>query len=336
MYSARVAAQPLTKPLRVQSHVVGASLLFADRALSQKLQVFYQKLFPPTACGDASPARQMAEIDPMSFERIAGWEGARAMWVPRVASVSANERKDRIEEWKRDRDVVCHLSTVYQDPKGETLFLTKDEGGQAEGFPFIHVEVPLDAPLFQNTYTAPFQEQPRHCGAVNWMDLLIADNRKARATAKALCDELDWTVARPLKIPGMEGEYLTLLNNTKQYENRHKLTGMVSKALLLPDYHPLDVPMPLMFFCCGTKDLLLRRVETAAAAGGRVVKEPFVADGDVAIVADPSGAPFALYHRTDKWDERKASTQPVADIFDDDPMDLGAKPPAPDGPPKEA
>jgi len=59
-----------------------------------------------------------------------------------------------------------------------------------------------------------------------------------------------------------------------------------------------------VFFAASNKEDMLRRCEVVNKVGGKiVVPTTDIIDGCYAMAKDQEDSPFAIYHRTDKWDE---------------------------------
>ena len=189
----------------------------------------------------------------------------KCIWVPHVAGRSELARKDNVEKWNSDRDVVQHISTKNMDPLGQEVFNSRSNAGAAASFPFVHVEVEDDAPIFRDSWRAPFQQPPRHCGAVVWCELLCDNPTAIRPTASSLIGQMFWVPARPvdmtppvapsateavgpIPVPPSEGdEFLVLLDGTGELTNRHKICCLRSRSsflrqLLLRDEQPHSTP----------------------------------------------------------------------------------------------
>ena len=169
-------------------------------------------------------------------------------------------------------------------------------------------------PLYSDKGTAPFEVQPSaEEGALNWMDIPVPKGAEL-GTVKQMCRSLGMKLAAPIKMPGDLGLYITLLNNTGKYENRHKLAGCLPSNLILTDFtngFPEDVTS-LCFFAVESAARVDELALEIPKLGGWVPGPNINADGRVCLARDPNGAHFALYARSDEggWDSVKGTTQP--------------------------
>ena len=382
---------------KIESHIVGASLLYADRGVVSQLQNFYSKLFDYRTCTKVSPARSLRQVPqsvlalvaaPSSTVRDIRQSGTnlqaflnkafrggaknyapnstdfnnsatfsaspRALWVPHIAMT-----EDACHEAMRCTgsgfDVVHNLSTQTADSNGTQLSMTQTNQG-AEPFPFIYVEV-NKTDRQENPNCAPFSAAPRACGSVGWVEFSVARPRAVRPTASIFHQIFNWQTTRPilggLGIPAIAsvtpispllGEYIHLCesstpvvgasSNKHHALNQNKVAGIGAQHRRLCIYQreqtPVGFSMPIVFFTCGSVELLHERAEACVKHGGTVLLTPTsdaaalsgIGDGVIAVCRDPAGTVFGLCHRLDRWDvgrtDGSMEVVPAKYILDDE------------------
>ena len=151
---------------------------------------------------------------------------------------------------------------------------------------------------------------------VNWYDILTEDAGE-EAAARSLHSLFQWRMSTPLLFG--PHKYITALTPSPpsaplSRKNSEKILGILPRSVLLPSSPPPPSPSPspsstpLIFFSCTSESDVADRVDRVREAGGDVIAPSIKADGTVAILKDPFGTPFALYHRTDNPEEEKEST----------------------------
>jgi hypothetical protein len=354
-----------------RSHIIGASIV-ADASHVERLQAFYMDAFSKrkTRVDFSTRVRAMhpdllAEISPRPASAKSSWFSTppppKPMWLPHVAMTrsqfSAALSSDRAFE------LLHTFSTDVRCPIGSELVVTNARRG-GEKLPFIVVHVDDDAGGLQSLTQAPFAQQPRMEGVVNWCDLLISSARSKHTMAPLLNSAFgwQWCGSEALDYGGGGTEYLnsaralTVLNDTGKDENRHKIGSLVVKGQLVSSGICAAPAMPLVYFACSSRANLMERVGLMMAKGGqrlRMVhddtvelaldpaaaaapaaeaakpafaegephlvknpglvvppkaappKGPTLTIGTTALMADPLGAVFMLYHRDDKWNARQ-------------------------------
>jgi hypothetical protein len=169
-----------------------------------------------------------------------------------------------------------------------------------------------------------------------WLDVLTERDDEMKAVS-ALAESLGWRAQQPIDIPDAEAKYVTMFGaDGDTLCNSLKMTGVLPRHLLLNDdddgadsFQPpvatgqlggdawsqatraLDAigADVLPFFGAKSAQHVDELVERAQSLGGAVVREPFEADGIVAVLRDPGCAHFAVYHRTDDPDQVKPNTR---------------------------
>lgn len=211
------------------------------------------------------------------------------------------------QQWKQNPRVQLvgeHTIEIPTAPSSSLSFSEVDLVSSASEYRSpLAICDPSTTPAFQ--WSPPFSDQPQHSGAINWCDVITLDGYETIA-AQLLRDVLGWRLTVPLPFPP-SGKYITCLNaHGAGRTNGEKLCGVLpGSALRLTAPQGSTVP----FFACKSADEVEDRLSRVQPAGGSVVFPPSSADGTFALATDLAGSPFALYHRTDGWNEVKPTTQ---------------------------
>ena len=294
--------------IRASSHIVGASMLShaTNTKIASTAISFYEKLLPKAAAGLFAERIMLdTALPPPFFHR-------QPVWVPHVA-LEAKELEAALESGVLSTLVPTRPS-IDGVPSGlgkKDLFLnTLNVGDNGPPLPFI-VHVVDEGSTSLSKDVAPFEQGPPFpVGSIPWMDLCVAPGSE-RATAVACRRAFGWHIADPIILPGEQGDYITLLNNTGKSENKHKMCGILPAHIILRAFYDVSPKesTPLMFFACDSDAMLKDAVARMPELGGEVHMPPFNADGKVTICRDPAGAFFALYNRSDSWDGVKSGTK---------------------------
>ena len=137
-------------------------------------------------------------------------------------------------------------------------------------------------------------------GCLNWLDYLGDDGGGECAMADFYAALLGWETDVRLPFPG--GKYVIGFEGRgRGRSNGSKICGLLPRKALLPS-QPRACWLP--FFSFPSADAVKSSFDVVVPSGGGAVVPPTaILDGTFAIVRDVDGAPFALFHRTDVWDE---------------------------------
>jgi hypothetical protein len=321
--------------LRVQSHIVGATCFVAVEKHVQPLQEFYSRMFEVCKgrC-NVDGSSFVRFLEPSLLEQLDIAEGKRGIfsrpknhrpiWLPHVAVESTSLVLNH-QSHSKLLDTVCTISGDKYDRRGQCIVVTSPELTGGERVPFVIAGTHKNLGVFERSdVAAPFPQQPRIEGVVNWCDVLVEKKENQRKVAALLNQVFGWNIATPITLPG-NGEYITLLNDTGDASNRNKICGMLPKGMLLPKLAaeargPFALAVP--FLSCYNKLELEIKCGMAIKHGGELLVPPMNADGDLAVIRDPYGGVVGLYHRTDDWDVVKPTTVivPPAEIESIEPM----------------
>ena len=288
------------KNLRVQSHILGASFLIPNHMVgkAKEMESFYTKLFS-------------ASLWPKNlFSRTA----QRCLWVPRIAQTYQQIEMGELKQFFHNfGEPECIVGVNCQEH--HTSLVVSSESQCQETLPFLVTPVERHMELFTDPDVAPFKEQPKQCGVVNWADICVGDENERRV-ALQIASMFGWHMSVPYKTRDENSVYISCFNGSGGVANRHKIAGILPWRMLLKDLNPgLRSGIPLMFFSCGSKELVEERIKIAEANGGKLLVPLMFADGDVAVMQDPAGCPFGLYHRTDDWHATKEGTELTWDLI---------------------
>lgn len=166
-----------------------------------------------------------------------------------------------------------------------------------QGGPFVIAERP-DA---VRTVDCGWTERPPP-GALTWYDVLAhCGEGGERRLANFYHAVLSWSAHVELPFPG--GAYCMGWDSSGSLESGHKTGGLLPSAALMGG-EDKAIAATLPFFAVADAASLDERCDAAVKIGASVLVEPMdIMDGRFSILRDPEGAPFALYDRTDVWDE---------------------------------
>ena len=146
-------------------------------------------------------------------------------------------------------------------------------------------------------------------GHLNWWDLLT-DKKDATTEISTACVE-EWSanfysrtmgVDTHVQLPFPGGKYVVIFDG-HAFANKNKLGGILPRAALLPSQQN---SFWLPFFSVSDEDRLEEAIVKVTKLGGQVVfPATTILDGKFAIVRDINHCPFALFNRTDNWEETR-------------------------------
>lgn len=287
----------------LRSHIIGAHLYSATPHAALH---FYSKVFQASSCVVCADHLHRPDVLPQMLSAPNNSLAISPVTIEGVDAADASttvrggyDRQQLKPRW------VMKIATAA--PISLTPILSSDDG-----LTFIGVaedDAALSS-LHASRLCAPFAEQPRTTGVVNWFDLAVRDGA-AGEVAAALGALFGWRRTKSITFPGPNGlthEYITALSPNGGLRNRDKLCGIVPVSVLLPNWRSGSQTCTVPFFAVPDLAALRRSCEVAAGLGGAVLSPEINADGMVSLLQDAEGLPFALYARNDIWEAVKEST----------------------------
>jgi len=273
----------------VQSYVVGASLFTRDRATHMAALTFYQSLFQEKEANISNPWERRVVVSPDSSRLPSNDNHSRpSEWLLHIVDTNCQGKDDVFTPHLFQHPYARHEQFVYEE----------------ERIRFVHVR----SESLAEVNSPPYTSHQREDGAVVWANLLTPDREELTA-ASATARLFGWRHTVPISFPLSPYTFLTALHHSGRTANRYKVCGILARsALLAGDDERSRFCEWLVSFGCRSSERLIQIRERIEPLGGKVVSPYIEADGVVCVARDPQGTPFALYYRTDVWEETKPNT----------------------------